>query len=535
MEGIGLHNDILNAFQKEIAFKRILRDTQSDFIFAPHFNDIFQYASNELFDILSNQLKSGNYNPKLPITINVIKQNGFSRPGSILEPLDRLTYQLIIDFIAPKAEHELDRSQVFSNQLLKDDPHGFMFKKPHESYSEFQNRIESLCNNDEYNYVLSADIASYFERIYQHVICNMLNSSGVDTRAVSFLEKYLSKLTQIDSHGIIQGVFPSDFLGNFTLCSIDAQHSLSSLEYARYVDDIYVFFNDLNDAKVHKIKLGNLLSKDGLSFNESKTNIFKTEDLLKEETEIDRLFETAKNEIYEEINSKKEESSESAWSYYGSTFSWDIDEDDEDTEVDEETIEMRALENLFDYSANKKTRVKIEKFCLPIFSAYKNTFPLKSVIDNYPNEPSMSQIYFTYLINMVRSDDNITILIENIFEDKNLIFDYQKLWLYSILLFSKNVSEKTINKGVNDLLNLNNSAALRGICAILIGKNGNAAQRRILKNHYSTENSEYVRSAILYASQYFPAQERDTCFKAWSGHNETNSLIVIALKNKRHL
>jgi hypothetical protein len=134
---------------------------------------------------------------------------------------------------------------------------------------------------------------------------------------------------------------------------------------------------------------------------------------------------------------------------------------------------------------------------------------------------------------LVRSDDALSLLIENILDDTNLIFDYQKLWLYSILLFSKNVSEKSINKAVNDLQNFKKNSALRGICAILIGKNGNAAQRRILKNHYSSEFSEYVRSAILYASQYFPSQERDTCFRAWSGHNETNALIVIALKNKK--
>lgn len=534
MDGIGLHNEIISLLDKDLAYKRILRDIQSDFIFAPHFNDIYQYAQDELFERLISKLKSGNYNPRLPITINVIKQNGFSRPGSILEPLDRLTYQLIIDYIAPFGEKDIDRVQVFSNKLLDSDPNGFMFEKPHISYKEFQLRIETLCNNSNYHFVLNADIASYFERIYQHVICNMLNSTGVDTKAVTFLEKLLSKFTQSDSHGILQGIFPSDFLGNFSLCTIDAQHSLSGIEYARYVDDFYVFFNELNDAKIHKIILGNLLSKDGLSLNESKTKIYKTEDLLKEETEIDRLFESAKDEIYEEIYAKKEEKNESAWSYYGSTLSWNIDDDDiEDSEIDEEEIEMRAVENLFDFDTNSKTRIKIEKFCLPLFSAYKNNYALTKVIQRFSIEPSMSQIYFTYLINMIRIDETTISLVENILNDKNLIFDYQKLWLYSILLFSKKLSNNTINKAVNVLQNINNHFALRGICAILIGKHGNAAQRRILKNHYSTEFSEYVRSAILYASQYFPNQERDTCFRAWAGHNETNSLIVTAIKNKK--
>lgn len=90
MKGLGLDNKVVDALDKTLALKRIQRDIQSDFIFAPHLNIIFHQAGDELFDQLVSKLKSGQYFTRLPITIHVIKPNGFNRLGSILEPLDRL-------------------------------------------------------------------------------------------------------------------------------------------------------------------------------------------------------------------------------------------------------------------------------------------------------------------------------------------------------------------------------------------------------------------------------------------------------------
>lgn len=191
MKGLGLNNTTTDLFDKTLALKRIQRDIQSDFIFAPHLNIIFHKAGDELYDSLMYKLHSGQYTPRLPITINAIKPNGFNRLGSILEPFDRLSYQLIVDLISQAAEKEIDRTQVFSNKLLQNDTEGSMFEKSNESYSAFKTYIESLCLSGKYKFVLRADIASYFDRLYQHVLGNLLYSSGANNDAVSFLEKLL--------------------------------------------------------------------------------------------------------------------------------------------------------------------------------------------------------------------------------------------------------------------------------------------------------------------------------------------------------
>jgi hypothetical protein len=472
-----------------------------------------------LYDLLISKLKSGQYSPRLPITINVIKPNGFNRIGSILEPFDRLAYQLIVDLISKNAENEIDRNQVFSNKLIMNDLEGFMFEKSSESYFSFKNHIEELCLSGKYSHVLKADIASYFDRLYQHILGNLLYSSGIDKDAISFLEKFLLQLTQNDSHGIIQGVYPSDFLGNFALCDIDAQHSLLNLEFGRYVDDMYIFFTQLNDARTHKVRLANWLRKDGLTLNEAKTKIIQVEDLHNEETELDRLFQDAKKEVVDgTINIG-----------YETNVFWNLESD---VAMDDDDIEIEATKKLFDSDYNGEVKNKIDRFCLPIFSALDNDHALTYVIKNYANEPSMCQVYFGYLNKMLRKNPNISSDIEDILHSPNLLFDYQKLWLYSTLLYAESLNVSTVKYALTDLQNQSMNVSLRSICAILVGKYGSAAIRQILKTHYSNENSEFVKSAILYAAQYFPSQQRDTCFKAWSGHSEINSLIVAAIRKK---
>jgi adenosine deaminase len=161
IKGIGIDKDVLDKFDYELAIKRIKRDINSDFIFAPHYSIIFEKASKELFEQLKTKLLSGNYSTRLPISMNVIKQNGFSRNGSILEPIDRLAYQLVVDYIGKNAENEIDRTQVFSNVLLNEDIDGKMFERSGDSYDKFKNRIQELSKSGKYTHVLKSDISSY--------------------------------------------------------------------------------------------------------------------------------------------------------------------------------------------------------------------------------------------------------------------------------------------------------------------------------------------------------------------------------------
>jgi len=519
----GLDKSVIENFDHILAVKRIRNDLQSDFIYAPHLSAIFYKAAEELWSFLASKLRSQRFNPKLPIILEVPKANGFTRPGSILLPCERLSYQIAIDTIAPRAEKALDRSRVFSYVLLEEDPDGFMFKSRGECYREFiEKKIYYLTNKD-YTHVLKADISSYFERLYQHVLINLLDGAKCSKPVVKFLQNLLLAFTQKDSHGIVQGIFPSDFLGSFYLCSLDTRYETENIPSVRYVDDFYTFYKTPRDALVNKIRLSSWLRPDGLNLNESKSDVFEVEKLVQEETEIDKMLESAKEEITTELDRED---------FYSSTISWDfLYEDAISDEIEVSTSMLEATIQLFSQTdVSPKIRDKIDRFCLEAFLAAKDEIAVEYVLDKFASRPHMAQRYAKYLQPFVKGNEDISKKVESIFSSADLIYEYQLHWLYALLMFSSKVKNNTVIDAIRHLQDVGRSEVVRAVSAVFIGKFGNATQRRVLRTHYQNEPSPYVRAAIIYTLRHFPKVERDTYFRAWSGHDEINPLVITAAK-----
>jgi hypothetical protein len=80
----GIDRQVLESLDYNLAIKRIRNDLQSDFIYAPHLSAIFHKSADDLWDFLFHKLSRSQYEPRLPIILEVPKSNGFTRPGSIL-------------------------------------------------------------------------------------------------------------------------------------------------------------------------------------------------------------------------------------------------------------------------------------------------------------------------------------------------------------------------------------------------------------------------------------------------------------------
>lgn len=520
---IGLNRQILETLDFDLALRRIRSDLQSDFIYAPHLAAVFHTASDELRTRLNSQLQSGTFEPRLPITLEVPKPSGFTRPGSILWPLERLSYQLLVDAIASVAEQTLDRGRVYSHILLEEDPAGFMFVPSGQCYSSFRSRLLELCADGSFSHAVVADVASYFERLYQHVLINLLHSAGCESRLVNCLEKLLLAFTQKDSHGIVQGLFPSDFLGSFYLCSLDAQHETMGVPSIRYVDDLYAFFPHRREAIKHRVRLSSWLRRDGLVLNESKSDIRETDSLITEETEVDKLFKAAVAEVEADLDRED---------FYSSTIMWDFLYDSPHEEIEEpENMELEATKRLFDIKTDiTLLRNKIDSFCLGIFTAARDSYAIEYTFEHFLDKPHMAQVFAKYLKSIQPTPPSLVEQVGSYFGSEDLLFDYQRLWLYALMTLGERPLDKVIIAAIRDLKDANLSAVVRAASAVFIGKFGSAAQRRILRTYYEDESSPYVRAAILYAARNFPKAERDTCFTAWGGHDEVNSLIVAAAK-----
>lgn len=159
----GLDRTIIAKINHESVIGHVKADIRSDFILAPHYNAIFSRAGDELWEQVKQQLRSGSYQPELPITMSVPKERFFSRPGSILRPADRFIYQALVDNVMNKLEEGHDRGRSFSH--VPSEEAGQMFVPNHECWERFQERVAEICAHSDF--ILKADISNYFVRAEQ--------------------------------------------------------------------------------------------------------------------------------------------------------------------------------------------------------------------------------------------------------------------------------------------------------------------------------------------------------------------------------
>lgn len=518
----GLDPELVAKMNFTLSIGRIVTDVLSDFLLAPHYSVVYTHAADALIGRVKHLLSSGQYDTGLPIKIDVPKRSGVTRPGAILQPIDRLAYQALVDNLSEQAEEQLDRSRVFSHVLLADDPDCKMFRHADDCWQEMQNDLQAKCQDSSLQYVVKADVACYFERIYQHNLVNLLQASGCDSRVVNLLDKVLAAFTEKDSHGILQGLFPSDFLGNFYLASLDSDLEVRNTPSVRYVDDLYLFYPSLLEAKKGLVSLCRILRDEGLSLNESKTKVVRTSDLLAEETEIDRLFEQAKYEVRELV--LQEALSETA---YGFQSMWD----DEEEQLPEDEIELQAMKELYQRVGDDSGHgEKIERFCLPYLAKAASKVGIERSLAGITERPHLSKMYCSYLRLFARSNQEISRQLERIVANEELPYDWSLIWPIAVLIDVESVARDTVTKAIQILEDSRRLPGLRGIAADLAAKHGIASQRRLLRHQYDQEPSSYVREALLFSTRYFPTNERNSCLGAWGSHSVTNSLIASAIR-----
>lgn len=286
------------------------------------------------------------------------------------------------------------------------------------------------------------------------------------------------------------------------------------------MDDIYLHFTTEVEAKKGLIELIERLRQNGLHLNEYKSGIRTTHEVIREETEIDELFQAAREEVRDELV-------EGITSGYGFTAEWELEEREE---PEEEDIQLAATERLYsaidDYPEQSD---KIEKFCLPLLRAAGSDFAVGAVLGGLVVKPHLTRLHHAYLSRFVGENAQLVNSLESIVQSPELVTDFQKMYILGALFNGKDIKRSTVNVVLQWLENPRIAKEARAMAAVFSAKHGNPNQKRAVRLAYENEPSAYVRGAILYASRYLPPAEKKTCKKAWGGHNIVNSLIAQAM------
>ncbi len=525
---VGLNPAIISSLNKEKAIGRVLTDIQSDFIFAPQYKLIFDYVPDELWDQLIGQLKAGTFRPDSLITSEVPKSSGMTRPGSILYPADRLLYQAISDCLAHTVDNQLDDSRVFSYRLLDSDPSFQMFQSRGDSYQEFKTAITSNAECGQFTHAATIDITSYFVHLNHHVLENLLTESQVPQPLITVLVKHLlENWSGRFSYGIPQGLYPSDLLGNFYLSTLDTYLASRGIQSLRYVDDLVLFYRAERDARVSLAPICQFLRTIGLDLNESKSKIVTVQELIHEHTELDTLFENARQEVIEIFDEVD------FFPSYGFLDPWEEFADEEGYEL-EPAIELLAIEKLWDsrVQVTGAKRDQMDNFCLGALGHIASDLAVDIVLSELGNRPHLTRSYCKYISKFIHGDNQVQKRLCNFIERDQCVYDWELQWPIAALLSAETIPTSTVNKALGILTDPQRSNELRAACALLIGKFGGAPSRSNLRSHWGSENSDHVRSAMILSTMFFGKEERQVLLGYWGNQKPLYGLVASGVRKQ---
>lgn len=237
-----------------------------------------------------------NYTPAIPTTHLAYKYNRTYRAVHQLEPIDTIIYTVLVREVCEVIENYRrpdSENSVFSYRI-KPDSEGNFFPDSN-GWENYISRLEELSTKYESGYVLVCDIADFYNQINVHRIQSLIIEAGKGAfnNQANIIHEFLLNLNARGSRGIPIGPQPSIILAELIMASVDNHIKTQTDDFARYVDDIRIFFNTYKEAVIALHNLTDFLnSEHNLVLSGEKTKILT----------VKRFREISSRDVQEEEN-----------------------------------------------------------------------------------------------------------------------------------------------------------------------------------------------------------------------------------------
>ena len=175
---------------------------------------------------------------------------------------------------------------------------------------------------------------------------------------------------------------------------------------------------------------------------------------------------------------------------------------------------------------------KIERFCLPLFSAAGSDYAVGYVMKNFKVYPAMSQIYSNYLARFL-GDRAVYERLGELLVDEAVYFDWQKMWILAALLSAEQADDNLVLTALRIFRDGYSHEALRAVAAIFVAKHGAFTRKKELADSYGQSGSQYIQTAVLYGARYMNSEMRRTSLKSWGGHSAAHRLVAASISQLR--
>ncbi|GAF66691.1 hypothetical protein BTS2_3593 [Bacillus sp. TS-2] len=353
------------------------------------------------------------------------------RLSTQLDPLDTLVYLALVYEIGQDIETKrisVDRNVSFSYRFNPDND-GRMFDSEihHGNFLNYcESKVDEFNGDDNIKYVLVADIADFFPRLYLHPLENALSSCTTKTNHARAIKRLLNSWNYSISYGIPVGQDASRLLAELTLNDIDEGLLSEGVDFCRYVDDFRIFCSSEKEAYQQLALLAEMLFENhGLTLQQHKTRIipvdeFRRKYLKSEESiEIQRLSDEFL-EILHEMGIDDP---------YG-----EIDYDILPSELQQQIDSLNLVAILQEQIDSENVDAKINGFVLRRMAQLKNTDALELVLDNIDKLYTAFQHIFVYINDLELSDsqkDDVSEKLISILDDSIVgHLEFHRMWLF---------------------------------------------------------------------------------------------------------
>lgn len=481
---------------KKLDFEKSIKEIQQDekqgkdLCLDPlRFEDLsIKSAREKLIETAEQKIKAGNFIKPL-IEIDIPKANYILRPGARPNILGWVMYQAIVNFIG-KSIYKLIPDYSYSFNKFREQFKRGKKKRKIDHWLDFENKISEYAKR--YKYMLTTDIASFFENISLGVLKQrllILKSSGDYSSTVNYLIENILKpwtVDKVENFGLPQGPWASSILADIYLYSIDREMKKRKIKFIRYMDDIRIFTKNKHNLKIALKYLVKSLRNLKLNLNAKKTDIYDTED----KKSLKKVIDPEKGRLNLIDNAFKSKKSDQIKLVISSLFELlELSKDSKNT------FRKRYFKFFVSHVIHLMKFGLVDK---------KTVFELSAnFIDLFEDKPHLTDIICWFLLSACCYDKSLNGAVKNrllkfIRDISKNIYEWQEMWILDTLRQLNNLTSKDLKllKKV-----INNHELCQGQLALILGRGGNPDDREELLNKVRTgimrnDQIRYFSSAI---------------------------------------
>jgi hypothetical protein len=238
---------------------------------------------------LKKAVIEGSYAPGAVDLCGAPKGGDLIRPAARMALADRVVYTAAVgSCVKPivRAIRWSQRKVDFAPLFHRTHSHQRQWLlKPFLGWEQWTERSLHLLDLANTEYVVTADIAGFFENISLRRLRSELVRIESPEAVVDLLSRCLNKWAVVDDRGLPQGVLASDILAKLYLESFDKRLQDTGHKHVRYADDIRVFCRSHREGRRALVLVTETLRERGLTVQSAKTKIRRADEELRREIE----------------------------------------------------------------------------------------------------------------------------------------------------------------------------------------------------------------------------------------------------------